>query len=54
MKIKFNSDADLPLKKMPKRYDMALLVRSVFYQILSTNTFHKFFLDERLYQLAKK
>ena len=30
MKMKFNSDDDLPLKKMLKLYNMVIVVRSVF------------------------
>ena len=32
MKIKFNSDDDLPVKKMKELYDMVMVVRFVFHE----------------------
>ena len=32
MKIKFNSDDDLPLKKTLELYNMAIIVRSIFHE----------------------
>ena len=32
MKIKFNADDDLPLKKTLKLYNMVIVVRSVFHE----------------------
>ena len=50
MKIKFNSDDDLPLNKLPKFHLMTIIIRSVF------NEYGKFypqlFLDDTLYELV--
>ena len=32
MKIKFNSDVDLPLKKTLEFYNMAIIIESVFHE----------------------
>ena len=42
MKIKFNSDDDLPLKKALQLCNVIVVVRSVF--LMTTNAIHKFFL----------
>ena len=41
MKIKFNSDDDLPLKKTLELYNLEIVVRSVFHK--ETNITNKFF-----------
>ena len=50
MKIKFNSDDNLPLNKLQKFHNMAIIIRSVFEEdgklYLST-----IFLDDTLYEL---
>ena len=49
MKIKFNSDGELPLNKMIKIPTMALAVRAIF---LENNKYHpEVSLDECLYEL---
>ena len=49
MKIKFNSDDDLPLNKILKLYDLTKVVRSVLQE---DNTYYpQVFLDECLYEL---
>ena len=48
MKIKFNSDDDLPLNKQLKFYNMIITIRSVF----EDGTFYpQLFLDDTLYEL---
>ena len=49
MKIKFNSDDDLPLKKPLKLHAMTIIIRSVFdgYGKL----YPQIFLDDALYEL---
>ena len=49
MKIKFNSDDDLPLKKTLKLYNMVIVVRSVFHE--SKKYYPLVFLDECLDKL---
>ena len=49
MKIKFNLDDDLPLKKTIKLYNMAIVVRSVFHK--GNKFYPRVFLDECLYNL---
>ena len=49
MKIKFNSDDELPLNKMIKIPTMTVLVRAIF---LENNKYYpQVFLDECLYKL---
>ena len=49
MKIKFNSDDDLPLNKQLKVHNMIIDMRSVFEE---NNIFYpKVFLDDTLYEL---
>ena len=49
MKIRFNSDDDLPLKKTLKLYNMTILVRSVFHE--DNKYYPQAFLDECLHKL---
>ena len=49
MKVKFNSDDDLPLKKTLKLYNLVIVVRSVFHE--GTKYYPQVFLDECLYKL---
>ena len=49
MKIKFNSDDDLPLKKPLKFYAMTIIIRSVFED--GRKLYPHFFLDDALYEL---
>ena len=49
MKIKFNSDDNLPLNKMLKFHTLRVIVRSVFEE--DGKYYHKFFLDECLYEV---
>ena len=49
MKIKFNSDDDLPLNKQLKFHNMIVTIRSVFEE---NDTFYlQAFLDDTLYEL---
>ena len=48
MKIKFNSDDDLPLNKQLKFHNMALTIRSVFEE---DGKLSQVFLDDTLYEL---
>ena len=49
MKIKLNSDDELPLNKMIEILTMTIVVGAVFHE---NNTYYKqFFLDECLYKL---
>ena len=49
MKIKFNSDNDLPLKKTLKCHAMIKFIRSVFEE--GGKLYPQFFLDDALYEL---
>ena len=51
MKIKFNSDYNLPLKKMIELCNMVILVRSVFHE--DNKYYPQDFLDECLYKLQR-
>ena len=48
MKIQFQSDYDLPLKKTLKHYVMVIFVRSIFHE--GNKYYLKVFLDECLYK----
>ena len=50
MKIKFNSDEDLPLKKPLKFHSMTMTIRSGFKDMV--NFIHKSFLDDTLYEVS--
>ena len=49
MKIKFNSDDDLPLNKPLKFHEMTIIIRSVFEE--GGQLYPQVFLDECLYEL---
>ena len=49
MKIKFNSDDDLPLNKQLKFYNMTITIRSVFEE--DDNLYPQVFLNDTLYEL---
>ena len=49
MKIKFNSDDDLPLNKSLKFYNMTITIRSVFEG--DGKLYPQVFLDDTLYEL---
>ena len=49
MKIKFNSDDDLPLNKPLKLHNMTIIVRSVFEE--DGKLYPQIFLDNALYEL---
>ena len=49
MKIKFNSDNDLPLNKPLKFYNMTITMRSVFED--DGKIYLQVFLDDTLYEL---
>ena len=49
MKIKFNSDDDLPLNKQLKFHNMAITIRSVFEE--DGKRYPQVFLDDTLYEL---
>ena len=49
MKIKFNSDDDIPLNKPLKFYNMAVTIRSVFEE--DVKLYLQLFLDDMLYEL---
>ena len=49
MKIKFNSDDDLPLNKILKLHMLTIIVRSVFEE--DDKYYPQMFLDERLYEV---
>ena len=51
MKIKFNSDDDLPLNKQLKFHMMTIIIRSVFSE--DRKFYRKQFLDHALYELQK-
>ena len=50
MKIKFNSDDDLPLKKQLKLNNMIITIRSVFEE--DGKLYPQVFLDDTLYELS--
>ena len=49
MKIKFNSDVDLPLNKQLKFHNMTITIRSVFEE--DGKLYPQVFLDDTLYEL---
>ena len=49
MKIRFESDDNLPLNKSLKLYNLTIIVRSVFQE--ENKCYPQFFLDECLYKL---
>ena len=49
MKIKYNSDDDLPLKKTLKFHSMTITIRSVFKE--DGKLYPQVFLDNTLYEL---
>ena len=49
MKIKLNSDNDLPLNKTLELKNMAIVVRAVFHE--DNKYYPQVFLDEHLYKL---
>ena len=49
MKIRFNSDDDLPLKKTLELYSMIIIIGSVFHE--NYKCYSQVFLDECLYKL---
>ena len=49
MKIKFNSDDGLPLKKQLKFHNMAITIRSIFEE--DDKLHPQVFLDDTLYEL---
>ena len=50
MKIKFNSDDELPLNKLLKFHLMAIIIRCVFNE--DGKLYPQLFLDDTLYKLA--
>ena len=50
MKIKFNSDDDLPLNKPLKFHVMSIIIRSVFKE--DGKLYRQLFLDDTLYELV--
>ena len=50
MKIKFNSDENLPLNKQLRFHDMTITIRSVFEE--NGNLYPQVFLDDALYELS--
>ena len=50
MKIKFNSDIDLPLNKPLKLHAMTIIIRSFFEE--DGKLYPKFSLDDTLYELV--
>ena len=50
MKIKFNSEDDLPLNKPPKFHNMTIIIRSVFEE--DGTLYPQVFLDDTLYKLS--
>ena len=50
MKIKFNSDDDLPLNKPLKFHLMNIIIRSVFEE--DSKLYPQLFLDDTLYELV--
>ena len=49
MKIKFNSNDNLPLNKTLKLHNMTIVIRSVFEE--HGKFYHQVYLDECLYEL---
>ena len=49
MKMKFNSDYNLPLNKKSKLYKMAIVIRSVFEE--DAKFYPQVYLDKCLYEL---
>ena len=49
MKIEFNSDDDLPLKKPLKFHSVTITIRSAFGQ--DSKLYRQFFLNDSLYEL---
>ena len=49
MKIKFNSDENLPLNKLLKFHNMTVTIRTVFEE--DGKLYPQFFLDDTLYEL---
>ena len=49
MKIKFNSDDNLPLNKILKIHNMTIVIRSAFQE--DSKYYPQVFLDECLYEL---
>ena len=49
MKIKFNSDDDLPLNKLQKFHVMTIIIRSVFEE--GGKLYPQLFLDNTFYEL---
>ena len=49
MKIKFNSDDDLPLNKQFKFHNVSITIRSVF--VKDGKLYPQVFLDDTLYEL---
>ena len=52
MKIKFNSDDNLPFNKPLKFYNMTITTRSVFEE--DGKLYLQVFLDDTLYELSKR
>ena len=52
MKIKFDSDDDLPLNILIEIYNVTIAVRVIFYE--NENYYQQVFLDEYLYKLQKR
>ena len=50
MKIKFDSDDDLPLNKPPKFHSMTIIIRSVFEE--GGKLYPQIFLDDTFFQLS--
>ena len=50
MKIKFNSDDDLPLREILEFYDKMIVVRSVFSEV--KKYYSQVFLDKYFYKLG--
>ena len=50
MKIKFNSDDDLPLNKHIKFHNMTITIRSAFEE--DGKLYPQYFLDDTLYELS--
>ena len=49
VKVKFNSDDDLPLNKMIEIYNVAIVATAIFYE--NNKYYPQYFLDEYLYNL---
>ena len=49
MKIKFNSDDDLPLSKPPKCHAMTMIIRSIFEE--DGKLYPQVILDDALYEV---